>query len=70
MNIDKLIEKSPISLVAHSQRSWLDSGDVGCVIAPVGSGKSAFLVHAGLNYALRGINILHISSHDSLYISI
>jgi hypothetical protein len=65
MNIDKLIEKSPISLISHNQTSNLGNGELGCVFAETGCGKSAFLVHVGLDYVLRGVNVLHVSLGDS-----
>ena len=65
MNIDKLIEKSPTRLLSQKQSLGIKIGEVGCVFAPAGSGKSAFLVHAGLEYVLRGLNVLHISLTDS-----
>jgi hypothetical protein len=65
MNIDKLIEKSPISLISHNQKFNLGNGELGCVFADTGCGKSAFLIHAGLDNLLRGINVLHVSLGDS-----
>ena len=65
MNIDKLIEKSPISLISQLQKPNLNNGELACVFAQAGCGKSAFLTHAGLDYVLRGINVLHVSLGDS-----
>ncbi len=65
MNVDVLIERSPLQSIFPSLRGGLDAGQTGSVLARAGLGKSAFLVHIALNSLLRGANVLHISLTDS-----
>jgi KaiC/GvpD/RAD55 family RecA-like ATPase len=65
MNVDNLIERSPMQSIFSNLRGGLNAGQVGGVMARAGVGKSAFLIHIALNHLLRGANVLHISLTDS-----
>ena len=65
MQTIELIDRSPMVAVVSSIRGGLEPGQVGAVLARAGVGKSAFLVHVGLNSLVRGINVLHVSTSDT-----
>ncbi|MFT4977786.1 MAG: hypothetical protein ACI8S6_003693 [Myxococcota bacterium] len=58
-------DRSPMLAVTASIRGGLEPGQVGVVLAQPGVGKSAFLVHAGLQSLIHGVNVLHISLTDT-----
>ena len=61
MNIDTLIERSPMQSIFPNLRGGLNVGQIGGVMARAGVGKSAFLIHIALSHLLRGANVLHVS---------
>jgi KaiC/GvpD/RAD55 family RecA-like ATPase len=57
---------SPVTALAPSIGGALPRGGVGAVYARPGLGKTALLVHLGLDVALRGGQVLHVSACDSV----
>ena len=51
MNIDTLIERSPMQSIFPNLRGGLNIGQIGGVMARAGVGKSAFLIHIALSHA-------------------
>ncbi len=64
MNIEDLIERSPMQAVSTSIRGGLEIGQLGGILSAAGVGKSTFLIHVALNSLLRGSPVLHISLGD------
>ncbi len=59
-------EKSPLRILERSMHGGLGPGNLGVVMARAGIGKTAFLVHVGVDDALRERNVLHVSLGQKL----
>jgi len=57
----ELNERNPLRLFEHSIHGGLGRGNIGVVVARHGIGKTAFLVGIGLDEAMRGRKVLHVS---------
>jgi len=58
---DELVKKNPLRRLDSQQQGLLPSGNLGLVVAPAGTGKTAFLVQLALDNLLRGEAVLHLS---------
>ena len=57
---------SPVAAIAPSVGLGLPRGGVGAVCGRPGVGKTAMLVHLGLDVALRGNQVLHVAVRDTV----
>src|SRR5512139_3672186 len=55
------ILQSPLRILDRSIRGGLGKGHLGVIMAPAGVGKSACLVHIGLDALLRDRPVLHVA---------
>src|SRR5512142_3371168 len=62
----ELILQSPLRILDRSIRGGLGKGRLGVITAPAGLGKSACLVHIGLDALLRDRSVLHVSVGHSV----
>ena len=62
----ELNERNPLRLFEHSIHGGLGPGNIGVVAARHGIGKTAFLVAIGLDDAMRGRKVLHVSLDKSV----
>ncbi len=62
----ELILQSPLRILDRSIRGGLGKGRLGVITAPAGMGKSACLVHIGLDALLRDRSVLHVSVGHSV----
>ncbi len=57
----RLVSLSPLRLLERSLTRPLARGELGVVMARAGAGKTAFLVHVGIDAALREQQVLHLA---------
>ncbi len=60
-----LHERSPLRLIREAHPE-LESGQVAVIAAKAGVGKTALLVHVGLDALLRDVSVLHVSLRDTV----
>lgn len=63
---DELVKTSPLRQLDADQQGLLPVGRLGLVVAPPGTGKTAFLVQLALDTLLRGESVLHLGVADKL----
>jgi hypothetical protein len=66
MHRKEVILQSPLRILDRSIRGGLGKGHLGLVVAPAGVGKSACLVHLGLDALLRDRPVLHVAVGQSV----
>ncbi len=59
-------DRSPLRVFEKSIRGGLGKGNLGVVMSRAGVGKTAFLIGVALDDLMRGRNVLHVSSKDSV----
>jgi len=59
-------ERSPLRILERSIHGGLGKGNLGVVTGRAGTGKTAFLVHVGLDDAMREHNVLHLALGQTL----
>src|SRR5512143_1802641 len=60
------ILRSPLRILDRSIRGGLGKGHLGVIMAPAGVGKSACLVHIGLDALLRERSVLHVAAGQAV----
>lgn len=61
MNVDELVENSPIRVFEESIHGGLGKGNVGVLASRRGVGKTACLVHLATDKLFRGEHVIHVS---------
>ena len=61
MQINELVERSPVRIFMNSIHGGLEAGEIGIVASPTGLGKTSVLVQFALDKLLRGKKVIHVS---------
>ena len=61
MELNELIQRSPIRIFEQSIQGGLKSGELGVIASPSGIGKTSVLVQIALDKLLQGQKVIHIS---------
>lgn len=61
MNVNEIIEKSPIRVFEESINGGLKKGNLGVLASRQGVGKTACMVHLAIDKILNGENVVHVS---------
>jgi len=61
-----MLDGSPLSLIERASSGGLTAGELGLILSPAGLGKTALLVHLGLEDLLGRRCVLHVSEGESI----